>query len=114
MVKKIGFILLTLVLSHFIAYPLGHWLDSRNQLYGWTYLGPFPGYLDGFLLGLLFISPIIFGLGLNKIKAGLYAGLPVLIIAFLLGADNPPFWMDLVFFVAGLALAHVIFLIKNK
>ncbi|TSA45839.1 hypothetical protein D4R52_01695 [bacterium] len=113
MKKTIAFIV-TLVLSHFTAYPIGHWFASRYFGSGEFYFGPFRGYLDGLSLSYIFYSSFLLSIFTGKFKIGFYFALPVLVFDLILGAFNPQLWMDFILLAAGLGLAWLILLIKNK
>lgn len=112
--KKLIGIIISLILSYFAAYPLGHWFDSHYASGSWLYLGSFPGYMDGFLFSYLFSSSFLVSIFTDKLRAGLYAALPVLLLSIISGSFNPQLWIDLVLLAAGLGLAWIILYVKNQ
>ena|SRR3989344_3698818 len=111
--KKIGSVILAIILAHFAAYPVGHWFDSKYKLHGWFYFGTFPGYLDGFLFSYIFLSAILVSLAFRNIKKGLLAASIAIVIQFISGAVNPQLWMSLLLLAAGLGLAWIILKLKK-
>lgn len=106
-------VVVSLIVSYFLAYPVGNWFAGKYFGSGEFFFGPFRGFLDGFLLSYVFIASILTVLLTNKIKFGFYVVLPVLVFDVLTGSFNPQLWMDLVLLAAGLGLAWVILSLKR-
>ena len=109
-------IAISLVVSHFLAYPVGQWFHNQYGVGGgWIgQVGPSPGYLDGLFFSYIFVSALLFSVVNNKLKSGFYASSPIVIFDLLLGAFNPQLWMDLILLALGLGLAWLILFLKRK
>src|SRR3989344_5092616 len=112
--KTLAFIA-TLILSHFLAYPVGHWYDKTYSAGGsWVSIGPFDGYLDGLLSSYIILSSLILPIVGAKIKYGFYFAAPVIVFSIWLVGWNFQLWMDLILLGLGLGLAWVILFIRSK
>ena len=111
--KTLAFIA-TLILSHFLAYPIGRWFEKKYPSGSWVTIGPFDGYLDGLTLSYIIVSSLVLSIVGGKIKYGFIAALPVFVIEIFLGAWDPQLWMDLILLGLGLGLAWVILFIRSK
>jgi len=102
-----------LLLSHFVAFPIGEWYEKDHIVSHEFYIGPFAGYSSGFVIGYAFLSISLFAILFGRIKLGVYFALPILVFSLLGIMDD---WAQLSFlaFLAGLALAWLILFLKRR
>ncbi len=108
-------ILISVVLAYFARTLFGVWL-AEHYAYSGSFFWGFsnPEDFDGFLFSYIFLSSLLVTIFTGKIRLGLYATLPVLVLDLILGAFNPQLWIDLVLLAVGLALAWVILKLKKS
>lgn len=110
--KKVLVIVVCVIISVLLAYPIGHWARAKYSSDSWLYIGPFQGYFTGLLLSYVFVSPLLCSLIFRKVRYGFYISLPVLIFG-LLDLSSP--WVTGLFFSFGFGfILSSIILIAQK
>jgi hypothetical protein len=111
MLIKLAVLIFALILSHFLASPIGEWYAANHVVSYEFYIGPFAGYSTGFAIGYAFLSVLLFSIIFSKIKIGFYFALPVLLLA-LIGIMDDWARFSFIAFFAGLALSWIILKLK--
>jgi len=116
-VFKILIFLVAFVASNVTASTIGEWLKSRYAFYSYGpfFWGPSNGeVIDGWILGYVIFSALLFPLYTQRIRSGFYWALPALLLLFLTGTINPQLWLSLLLLALGLGLAWLILKLKTR
>lgn len=114
--KILSFLILIIVLflSHLCSYIIGEWLVKGYAGPGWFIIGPFQGYVDGFIISYIFLSSLFFGWFLGGIRYGFYFALPALFLIIISSSFNPQLFVGMTALLLGLLIAYILLSIRKK